>query len=374
MRLVMRDGREGLADGFAQLPALVYRDDPLWIPEEEEVLRQAFDTGNPWFARGRAATLSIPCRARLAVFRDRACTIDGRPAAFFGYWEHHADSSASELLFAEAEAWARDHGADALYGPVNFTTLGNYRVRLSAEPNALPFPGEPYNPRAYGNELRSLGYEVVRGYHTQVGTAKGELLGPKIARRRALTEAGYTFAPIDGERWLSLLPELHRVVDEVFGESFGYIAVDFDTFTAACGQSIASRLSPNASVLAHAPDGTLAGFLLVYPHYGSLVVQGAGPLRVPVSRLSFAEHAPRLDRAGERTGIVKTVGVTRAHRQRGLMDALGVTALERGRVCFDRWLAAMIRTDNPSGRFGRSHADGERTYALYGKMLHDARA
>jgi hypothetical protein len=56
------------------------------------------------------------------------------------------------------------------------------------------------------------------------------------------------------------------------------------------------------------------------------------------------------------------------------MDALGVTALERGRVCFDRWLAAMIRTDNPSGRFGRSHADGERTYALYGKMLHDARA
>jgi hypothetical protein len=257
---------------------------------------------------------------------------------------------------------------------VNFTTLGTYRLRTAAEPGAVPFPSEPYNPASYPHVLCSLGYTLARGFLTHVGPIRSELLAPKIARRQEVLDAGYALERLDGERWMMLLPELHRAADEIFGEGLGYTPVPLEAFRAACGAPIARRLDPNASLLARAPDGSLAGFVLTFPHYGPLAVQGAGATRVPASSLSFAEHAPLLAKMGCRTGIVKTVGVARAHRRRGLMDALAVSAVERGAAYYDTWLGAMMREDNPSTRFGSPHAQHERRYALYGKVLYDLAA
>lgn len=374
MRVLMRDGRSGVDSAFAELPRQVYADDPLWIPEEEASLHSAFDVANPWFAHGRALTLCVPGEARLAVFRDDGCTIDGRPAAYFGYWEQYGTGTASARLFAEAEAWARLHGATLLCGPVNFTTLGTYRLRTAAEPDAVPFPNEPYNPGSYPEALRALGFGMTRGFLTHVGPIKPELLAAKLERRRAVVEAGYVLTALTGEDWMAMLPELHRAADEIFGEGLGYTPVSLDAFSAACGLPIAKRFSPHASVVARAPDGSLAGFVLTYPHYGPLAVQRAGSRRVPASELTFDSHAPILERLGQRTAVMKTVGVAKAHRQRGVMDALVVTSIERGMPTYDRWLAAMIRDDNPSANFGRPHAEHQRRYALYGKVLDVQRA
>ena len=374
MRVLISDGTSGLDESFVDLPRLIYGDDPLWIPEEEGQLRAAFDAGNPWFVRGRALTLTVPGQARLAVFHDDACTIGGRRAAYFGYWEHRGNAAANGRLFAEAEAWARLRGAAILCGPVNFTTLGTYRLRTAAEPGAVPFPSEPYNPASYPSTLCALGYDMTRSFLTWVGSIKRELLAPKLERRRGLLEAGYVLEPLQFDRWMAMLPELHRLADEIFGEGLGYTPVPLNAFAAACGEPIARRFDPTASLIARAPDGSLAGFVLTYPHYGPLAVQGAGRARVPASALCFSEHAPVLEGLGHRTGIVKTVGVARAHRRRGVMDALVLTAIERGMPRYDNWLAAMMRDDNPSTRFGGPHAEHSRRYALYGKVLHDIAA
>jgi hypothetical protein len=74
----MRGGTAGLHDAFVELPAAVYADDPLWIPEEEAPLRTAFRAENPWFGSGSAVTMCIPGRARLAVFRQQGCIVDGQ--------------------------------------------------------------------------------------------------------------------------------------------------------------------------------------------------------------------------------------------------------------------------------------------------------
>ena len=374
MRVVIRDGMSGVDGDFAELPRLVYAGDPFWIPEEETQVHSAFSATNAWFARGRALTLLVPGRARLAVFHDPRCIIDGQSAAYFGYWEHTGDAEANGRLFAEAEAWARLQGASLLCGPVNFTTLGSYRLRTAAEAGAVPFPSEPYNPASYPHMLCSLGFATAREFLTHVGPIRSELLAPKLARRREALDAGYTLELLDGERWMALLPELHRAADEIFGEGLGYTPVSLEAFSAACGAPIARRLDPGASFLARAADGSLAGFILTYPHYGPLAVQGAGSARVPASAISFAEHAPLLAKIGCRTGIVKTVGVARAHRRRGVMDALAVSAIEGGSSHYDHWLAAMMREDNPSTRFGSPHAQHERRYALYGKVLYDLAA
>jgi hypothetical protein len=296
--------------------------------------------------------------------------VDGRPAAFFGYMESDDDGTALDTLLARAQDWARAEGAEMLYGPIDFDTVGRYRLRTSTEgPDAVPFPGEPYGRACYPGLLQRAGFCVARSYVSQISLGALRPDEGKRAAADALLASGYTIEPLDGAAWMALLPELHPLVNEIFADAFAYTPVSFARFSATHGAGLARRLCPHTSVVARAPGGELAGFLLVFPHYGPLAVQGAALRRVPASALSYEEHAPLLASAGERVGIVKTVGIVPAHRQRGLMDAMVVATLGAGSRRYDRWLGALIRSGNPSGRYGAARERMERGYSLYAKAL-----
>ena len=368
----MRNGTADLHDAFVEVPRLVYAGDPLWIPEEEPHLRRAFSCANPWFTTGSAVTLCIPGCARLAVFRQHGCTIDGEAAAWFGFFESIDDSRAASLLLGEAAAWAKSQGAEVLYGPIDFNTFGKYRLRVTAEPSAIPFPGEPYNPSYYPSLIERAGFHVAREYVTQIGRIKSQPLDAQRSMVRVVADRGYTLEPLDAAAWLATLPELHRKADEIFADSFGYTPVSFAQFSAGYGAPVAKRLCARTSLLARGPDGDLAGFFLVYPNYGPLAIQGSRLGRVPASELSYDEHDGILAAAGCTQAVGKTVGVSPKHRGRGLMEALGASVVDRGIGRYDTWVGAMIRADNPSRRFGAKHMDVERTYALYRKPLRES--
>ena len=374
-RVLTRDGTAGVDDAFLDLAPQVYAGDRAWIPEEPDAVARAFSPANPWFGGGgRAATFCVPGRARLAVFRPPACRVRGRPAAFFGYWEHRGAPDASHALFEKAAAWARAEGAAVLYGPADFGTFGRYRLRTAAEPGALPFPGEPYNPAAYAGVLEGAGFAVAERYVTQVGAVSWAALGAARLALAGLRASGYRVEPLDGARWLALLPTVHAAADAIFGANPGYTPLAYPAFTAAVGAPVARRLCPHTSVVAFAPDGALAGFVVAQPHWGPVVTRGAPGGPVPLGALDFAEHAGRLAAAEARRGlprtaVARTVGVAPAHRRRGLLTAMGAAVLGRARGRYDRWLGALIRADNPSRRFGAAHARAERGYALYARAL-----
>jgi GNAT superfamily N-acetyltransferase len=371
MRILMRDGVSGVDDAFVGLPSAVYADDPCWIPEEASVVRSAFSSANDWFANGAAVTMCIRNAARLAVFRTRDCCVDGRAAAFFGYWEQRGDGSSSQPLFREAQAWARDQGAERLYGPINFTTHGAYRLLTHAEPGAQPFVGEPYNPLEYPALLESLGFRIARRYITQISDGPLDTRRIDLARRMLL-DAGYTLTPLDGSRWRAMLPDLKPLVDSMFARNFAFTPISYESFACGYGESVARRMCPRTSLVAHGPGGDIAGFVLVYPDYSPLVAQSAGSHRVAPSALSFVEHAPLLERRRPRTAIVRTIGVAPQHRGRGLSRALGAAVVASGVAHYDRWIGALIRDDNPSRRFGDTQAHTLRRYALYVADLEEA--
>lgn len=364
MKIITRDGPSGVDDAFVELPPLVYADDARWIPEDAGAVRLAFSHENDWFASGKAITLCIPGEARLGVFRASDCRIDDIPVAFFGYWEHRGESTASEALFREARTWAREQGAELLYGPIDFTTHGSYRLLLDAEPKARPFVGEPYNPPSYPPLLESLGFTIARRYITQVSTQRPDT-GRIEAVRHRLLEAGYVLAPLDAARWRELLPEFKPLADTIFARNFAYTPVSYANFACGYAETVARRMCPRTSLVAYGPDGDIAGFVLVYPDYGSLAVQGAGEERVPASALTFEEHTPVLEQLGERTGILRTIGVAPRHRGRGVSNALGATVLAGGASHYDRWIAALIRDDNLSRLFGDSQPHSTRHYGLF---------
>jgi len=357
-------------DAFFDLPFLVYRRDPRWIPEEPALLAQMMSSANPWFT-GRAAHLFVvPNHARAAAFFDPSFAPEGEPAACFGFFETTGDLHATRLVMNEVRHWARARGAKRLYGPVNFTTFHGYRALVSAERGALPFPGEPYNPPSYPALLGTLGFSAVVLYVSQLTPFPHERMKEKRLVRDKCLADGYRVETLTAELWLDHLPEFHAISDLIFRDNFGYTSITFEQFAAACGADFAARFCSHSSTIAFAPDGSVAGCFLVYPHYGPLAAQGAGPDRVPASRLRYTSHLPLLRESGAMTAIAKTVGVLPAHQRRGVMAALTVGMFERGRSLYDAWIPALIRDDNPSRRF-IVQPIGERRYALYGEQLVD---
>ena len=360
-------GIDGVPDGFFELAQRVYRDDPRWIPEEPEQIARLFSVENPWFDGREAIVATVPGAARAAGFFDPGATIANEPVAFFGYWESVGDPAADRDVMSHIASWSASRGARRLYGPVNFSTFGTYRLRVDTGDAGDPFPGEPYNPAEYPAYLERLGFIVAETYVSQM--ALPGAVEAKTAVRDRVIEQGYRIEPLTHECWMESRAGIHRCVDAIFGSNPGYTLPSQRLFETMCGVSFIARYCPDSSGIAYAPDGSLAGFLLTLPHYGAITVQRAASRRVPASRLSFHEHYPLLAAAGPVTGIAKTGGVLRQHRRAGIMDALVVEGSRRGEALYDDWIGALIRADNPSRRLGGGAHLRERQYALYSKPI-----
>ena len=362
---------EGLPEGFLDLPHSVYGQDEQWIPEDAESVERVFSADNPWFSQGRAVLLGLPEEARLVLFFQPGLEVDGRPVAFFGFWESAGSPGADRMLFRRAVELAREWGASDLYGPINFTTFGNYRLRLTCEPGGWTFPDEPYNPGRYPAILEDEGFTIDQMYLTQVGNIEAGRLVREWKRpaQEELLAQGYRIETLTHALWMDSLPALHGLVDHIFGRNFAYSPLSYESFANKCGESYIRRACPHTSVLAWGPDGDVAGFFLVYPHYGPLVVQGAAGRRVPVSNLSFDEHNESLAQLPWRGCVAKTVGVSPAHRGKGVMGALTVAIFDRGDGRYENWFGAMIRKGNLSRNYAEGNIDGERWYGLFRKRL-----
>lgn len=332
-----------------------------------------FSEANPWFHANQDAKLLAGDFARMAVFAPRdgldLIEVDGERVCFFGFFEAIDDSEETraevEHLFAQAARWARAQGADKLYGPIDFSTFGDYRLKTSQEDGGLPFAGEPHNPAFYHDLLVSVGARQARAYITQVFASQdiAKKRAKKSAARDALVASGYTFGALSVSFWMEHLERLHGLTDSIFGSNFAYTPLPLQMFKAACGESFVRKCDPDASVVCLAPDGTIAGLFLVYPHYGALLAEGG---QISTRALDFKNHLAAIDTSAmPNTAIMKTVGVRRDLRRAGIMDSLTVEVFERGADRYERWFGALIRDDNPSRNFADGVHPEQRTYALY---------
>ena len=365
-------GVEGVSDEFLEIPHLVYARDPMWIPERGTGIARSFSARNPWFDRGKSRTFWIPGQARIAAFRDPLVSVDGRPAAFFGFWETLGDVDSNVRLFGEVERWARSEGAVDLYGPMNFSVFGSYRLRVTAEPKAVTFPGEPYNPAHYVGLLGRLGFTASQHYTTWI--AEPEDSREQIASLASVCEdvlaAGYRLQSLSHGWWMAHLREIHECLDAILSDYFAYAPLPYALFESTFGEAFIRKACPHSSVRVEASNGALAGFLIVYPHYGPLVVAGAGAGRIAVDELDHSTHLPRLLGETDKPDyIAYFVGAHPDHRHDGsLFAAMTAMAAQESASRAGRVFGAMSRSTAPRMTESTSVAS-QRTYAIFRRTI-----
>jgi len=368
-----------LPESFFQLTKKIYQGDPNWIPENEEKIRNQFSIENSYFDRSTAKVFVHNKEARLVGFYNPELSIEDESVAYFGFWETVNDAAIASLLFSQFEQWAKEQGASRVYGPINFSTYQNNRLRIDAFEQA-PFIDEPYNPSYYPELLTGQGYDIKYKYLTGINQNLPNLveqLAPSFEMMKKKLDGVFHFEPLNEKVWLENLEKLYPLVDSIFSENFAYTPISWENFKAQCGESFAKKMCPKTSMLVRDNDGEIAAFFITYPDYGSLVNQGGqqeGELLNSID-ISFDQHYPLLQQP--RLLLAKTTGIAHKYRAYGLFPLMIMKISSAAQTDYEHMAGAMGREDNPSlSIYYKLVADGNkdfvpRNYALYTKSLID---
>lgn len=335
-----------LHEAFLSLPEAVYRDYPLWPGENRATLKTQFSAENPWFEQGKAWVGAIPGQTRMVGFIPRH-SVTGQKAAFFGFWETINNLSCNQQLFSALHAWAKQYGITQLYGPINFSTFGQYRLRLN-QFEKTPFAGEPYNPPYYATLLEQAGFSVKHRY-TSTFTDAGEAADNWAKHYRKMGKLpvpDITFQLLTTAVWIREQRRLYEFIDHLFGNSFAYTPLTWCEFQQRCGEDFIRRFCPHSSLLAQTADGEIAGLSIMLP------VCSAGKVEA---------------------NLCKTVAIHPRYRRTGVLSRLCNHFFQYTSQHYPCIGGAMMRDDNASLIMSRSLLRGAEQhyhyYALYGKEL-----
>lgn len=366
---------------FFSIAKKVYQGDPNWIPEQEEKVRSQFSEDNSYFSNNKAKVFVHESNARLVGFYNPTVVIEDKSVAYFGFWETINDSKVTATLFTDFEAWAKECGANRIYGPINFSTYQGNRLRIDAFDQA-PFIDEPYNPSYYPSLIREQGYEVKYHYLTGINQHLPNLikqLAPSFKMMNKKLEGMFNFEPLNEKVWLENLENLYPLVDSIFSENFAYTPISWENFQVQCGEKFAKKMCPKTSILVRDNDGEIAAFFITYPDYGSLVNQqgieesGDAANELNSSDISFDLHYPLLK--APRLLLAKTAGIAHKYRAYGLFPLMIMRIASAAKDSYEHMAGAMGREDNPSlSIYHKLVAEGNvdfvpRNYALFTKSL-----
>lgn len=356
-----------LSQSFLELPRLLYKNDPHWVPELEEETLASFSSTNPFFQANTAKTWVAPGKARLAASYQPGQLIESQSVVFFGFWESIDDIEINRKLFSKAEEWAISQGATFIYGPINFNTYNKYRIRLNLRHNEGHFIGEPYNPLFYPTLLTNCGYHLHTRYLSQYIP---ENLVDEVYKAKEETLAKMKYLPfrveyLKPDYWLQRLPDFYEVAQTIFGQNFAYTPVSFAQFSEKYGARFSRQFCPNLSTVVLGEAEQIVGFSLGYPDYTPLcrtTLQNP----VAVSDLDFVKHFSLLEKP---TYLMRTLGVHPGFRKQEIMNAMGAYTMFRFRDFYQSAMACTMREDNFSTRFFGPYRVERREYGLFSKRL-----
>jgi len=188
--------------------------------------------------------------------------------------------SVTGALLSSCETWLLSRGVDKVYGPVDFSTFFDYRLRdrTGEEGQGPDFSWEPAQPQSHLLAFGAAGYAPVERYHS-VFYETSETFQPRTVVRmmepvwRAAVEAGMEFVAFDEVRPAGrLIPILEAITLDAFKDNFLYAPIPSEAFEALYAPLV-QRLDLSLSQLVRGPDGTEVGFVFAFEDSGYCVVK-----------------------------------------------------------------------------------------------------
>lgn len=221
---------------FIDLPKRLYKDDPCWVCQLDSAVESVFDPAmNHTFKHGEAIRWILKdddglTIGRIAAFIDYVrSSANNQPIGGIGFFEVIESREAAFILFDKAKLWLKDHGMEAMDGPINFGQNDNNWGLLVAGFMQQGF-GMPYNMRYYRVLFEEYGFKayfeqysyhrMLRGENNQIVQFPERIM--KIAAW-LIRRPGYSFHHFDKrnkEKYVKDIVEIYNSAWSVFKEDF----------------------------------------------------------------------------------------------------------------------------------------------------------
>ncbi len=199
---------------------------------------------------------------------------------YFGFFHveetglSESEDACARALLSYAESWLRGKGASHIVGPVNYSTLFDYRIRLDPEEGDSgkePFFWEPSGSPRSRVWFEREGYQVFEEYHSCAYRNVERVLPVSEKRYEEAIRSGFSTRPIRFTGGNSPdLEILFRINSRAFQDSFLAEPFDLDAYRTLNVPKYTKLLSDFSFFILN-PEGREVGYFFLFPDRESLV-------------------------------------------------------------------------------------------------------
>ena len=377
MRVDRVSGRADLA-AFVNLPFILYRNDPNWVPPLKADVRKLLDSEkHPFYDGGREAEIELFLArdgrrvvGRIAAILNHAHNrAHEENVAFFGFFETVQRPEVARALLGTAEDWAREKGVEAIRGPANPST--NYECGLLVKGfDRPPVLMMTYNPPWYAELIEGVGFAKAKDLYAYISPVHDASLKrlKKLGERTQKRNPGLITRSADLENFddeVALIKELYNAAWE---RNWGFVPVSDAEFDALAGE-LKDLVNPDLVRIASIDDEPV-GFILTVPDWNPVLKDIGGALwRHPIKLIRHLLFTKYDSLEGIRLILL---GMREGYRNRGIEALLFANGIEIALAAGYEWCEySWILEDNERTKGAVRLMGGElyKIYRMYERAL-----
>ena len=288
---------------FLDVPAVVYANDPHWVPPLRSSIAKQLASTNPFFQYGRLQqfvavkgevrgerggergergegrgvqfelktqnsklkTSSLLGRIVAAV-NDRLIDREGQNVGLFGYFECVPDFAVAKALLDAACEWLRAQGMTTVRGPIDLSTHNNCLFLVDGF-DSPPMMMMPYNPPYYPQFVEQDGWQKAKDAYAY-NFPLDKPLSPEFEKGyRIALKSGVTFRPlhIKGEGFEQDCISLYNLFTKAFSNNWSSTPRTQEEFLEEA-KDLQSLVDPDVFPIAEY-NGEMIGFWMGLPDY-----------------------------------------------------------------------------------------------------------
>lgn len=307
-------------NAFVDLPWMIYKKDPHWVPPLKMAVRDVLNPKHPFYKTANVkAWLAVQNEKVvgriMAIHNHVYNAYEKNAVGHFGCLEVIDDKKITEALLEVAKTFLKSCGMTSMQGPMNPGT--NYECGLLVDQfDDAPQVMMTYNPAYYETHLKDLGF--VKAMDLLAYNLGPKFVLPQIIldiAARTEKKSKVTYRSLIMKNWKKELDLIFEIYNSAWENNWGFVPMSKDEFYHSA-KDLKSIVDPDLVHFAMV-DGVEAGFILSLPDLNQVFKQ------IPSGKLSISAIY-KLMTAKKRINRVRVImmGIKKEYRKMGLETLL----------------------------------------------------
>ncbi|MDG1433442.1 MAG: hypothetical protein P8Q41_05505 [Saprospiraceae bacterium] len=316
---------------FHDLPRLIYKEDPNWIPNLKQDVEYVFDKKkNKYFSHGTCKRWVLENEKKIVIGRiaafinEKKAYTFNQPTGGMGFFECINNRDASNILFDTAKDWLSKKGMEAADGPINFGENNKFWGLIIDNFTFPTYQGQNYNPSYYVDLFEGYGFKVYYNQIINYRKVKEPISEKFVKKAKAIiANSNYRIETIKKNDLSKYAEDFRVVYNEAWGTHENFKKMSYDL-----AQSLFKKMKliidEDLICFVYFKNSPVA-FCLGIPDINPIIKKIKGNLNlIGKVKFLFLKKFTKLSRVN---GIA--IGVHPQHQKKGIEGAIFIDLAER---------------------------------------------